>query len=78
MPRWSRRKGAAQVTRTLRGRSGSRFHVAVDVNAAPLAVRLAAGSENERLHLLPLVDELLGLIAGREATRTGLARVAPI
>ena len=41
------------------GRPGSRYHLAVDANGAPLAVRLAPGNENERRHLLPLIDELL-------------------
>jgi transposase len=31
----------------------------VDAHGAPLAVRLAAGNENEQRHLLPLLDELL-------------------
>jgi transposase len=52
-------KGGEAVARTLRGRPGSRFHLAVDANGAPLAVRLAAGNEHEQRHLLPLVDELL-------------------
>jgi transposase len=30
----------------------------VDANGAPLAVRLAAGNENEQRHLLPLLDAL--------------------
>src|SRR6266540_2372062 len=51
-------KGGAKVARTLRGRPGSRYHLAVDANGAPLAVRLSAGNENEQRHLLPLVDEL--------------------
>ena len=54
-----REKGGAQTARTVRGRPGSRFHLAVDRNGVPLAIRLAAGNENERRHLLPLVDELL-------------------
>jgi transposase len=52
-------KGGAQVARSLRGSAGSRYHLAVDANGAPLAVRLSAGNENERKHLLPLIDELL-------------------
>jgi transposase len=52
-------KGGEKVARTLRGSRGSRFHLAVDANGAPLAVLLAAGNENERRHLLPLVDQLL-------------------
>ena len=45
-------------TTTLRGRPGSRYHLAVDRNGQPLEVRLAAGNENERRHLLPLLDAL--------------------
>jgi transposase len=51
-------KGGEQVARTLLGKRGSRYHLAVDANGAPLAVRLAAGNENERRHLLPLLDAL--------------------
>jgi transposase len=52
-------KGGGQVDRSLRGRSGSRFHLAVDANGAPFAIRIGLGSENERKQLLPLLDELL-------------------
>lgn len=41
------------------GRSGSRIHLAVDAGGAPFAIRISAGNENERRHLLPLVEELL-------------------
>ena len=51
-------KGGEQVARTLLASAGSRLHVAVDAGGVPLAVRLAAGNENERQHLLPLVDTL--------------------
>ena len=54
-----RKKGGEAVARTLRGRPGSRYHLAVDAQGAPLAVRLAAGNENEQRHLIPLVDRLL-------------------
>src|SRR4051812_41248481 len=53
-----RQKGGAKVARTLLGRPGSRFHLAVDADGRPLAIRLAAGNENERRHLLPLIDAL--------------------
>ena len=33
--------------------------LAVDAGGMPLAVRVAAGNENERRHLLPLIDTLL-------------------
>ena len=51
-------KGGEKVARTLRGSAGSRYHLAVDAHGAPLAVRLAAGNENEQRHLLPLLDAL--------------------
>ena len=51
-------KGGEKVARTLRGTAGSRYHLAVDANGAPLEVRLAAGNENEQRHLLPLLDAL--------------------
>ena len=54
-----REKGGEKVARSLLGRPGSRFHLAVDANGLPLAVRLTAGNENERDDLLPLIDELL-------------------
>jgi transposase len=53
-------KGGEKVARTLLGRPGSRYHLAVDADGKPLQIRLAAGNENERRHLLPLVDGLLG------------------
>jgi transposase len=53
-----REKGGEQVARTLLASAGSRYHLAVDADGAPLEVRLAAGNENERRHLLPLVDAL--------------------
>ena len=53
-----REKGGEKVARTLRGSAGSRYHLAVDANGAPLELRLAPGNENEQRHLLPLVDAL--------------------
>jgi len=53
-----REKGGEAVARTLRGTPGSRYHLAVDADGKPLAVRLAAGNENEQRHLLPLLDAL--------------------
>jgi transposase len=53
-----REKGGGKVARTLYGRPGSRYHLAVDANGAPLEIRLAPGNENERHHLLPLIDAL--------------------
>jgi transposase len=53
-----RQKRGEKVARTFLGKPGSRYHLAVDANGAPLAVRLSAGNENEQRHLLPLLDEL--------------------
>jgi transposase len=58
-----RTKGGAQVARSLRGRPGSRFHVAVDALGLPLAVELSAGNAREAHHLLPLIDRVCA--AGR-------------
>jgi transposase len=54
-----REKGGGAVGRSLRGRSGSRFHLIVDANGTPFAFRIGPGNENERRQLLPLLDELL-------------------
>jgi len=53
-----REKRGEKVARTFLGKPGSRFHLAVDANGAPLAVRLSAGNESEQRHLLPLLDQL--------------------
>jgi transposase len=53
-------KGGAKVARSLRGSPGTRYHLAVDANGAPLEVRLSGGNENERLHLIPLIEALVG------------------
>ena len=66
-----REKGGEKVARSLLGRPGSRYHLAVDANGLPLAVRLAAGNENEQRHLLPLIDELH---RARDPSRRGLGR----
>jgi transposase len=53
-----REKRGEKVARTFLGKPGSRYHLAVDANGAPLAIRLSAGNENEQRHLLPLLDAL--------------------
>lgn len=50
------KKGGEKVARTIRGTAGSRFHVLVDSQGLPLEIQLGAGNENERQHLLPLLD----------------------
>ena len=59
-------KGGGQVGRSLRGRSGSRFHLIVDATGIPLAITIGAGNQNERRQLLPLLDQLLarGIVPG--------------
>jgi transposase len=52
-------KRGEQIGRSLLGKPASRYHLAVDANGLPLALRLSAGNENERQHLLPLIDELI-------------------
>lgn len=52
-------KGGGQVGRSLRGRSGSRFHLIVDATGIPYAIRIGPGNQNERQQLLPLLDQLL-------------------
>ena len=41
-----------------RGFPSTKYHLAVDGAGRPLALRLGPGNENERAHLLPLVDSL--------------------
>lgn len=41
-----------------RGFPSSKYHLAVDGDGRPLAVRVGPGNESERAHLLPLVDQL--------------------
>jgi transposase len=47
--------GPSPVNRAL---PSSKYHLAVDAQGWPLEVRLGPGNENERAHLLPLVDAL--------------------
>ncbi|MGH3010189.1 MAG: transposase [Gaiellaceae bacterium] len=48
--------GASPVNR---GFPSTKYHLAVEGRGWPLLVRLGPGNENERAHLLPLIDELL-------------------
>lgn len=41
-----------------RGFASTKYHLAVDGQGWPLAVRVGPGNENERAHLLPLIDGL--------------------
>ena len=42
----------------MRGSAGTRYHLAVDAHGAPLEIRLSGGNENERAHLIPLIEAL--------------------
>jgi len=55
-----REKGGDLVGRSPvnRGFPSSKYHLAVDANGWPLQIRLGPGNENERAHLLPLIDAL--------------------
>ncbi len=54
------KKGGDLVERSPvnRGFPSSKYHLAVERNRWPLQVRLGPGNENERAHLLPLIDAL--------------------
>jgi IS5 family transposase len=41
-----------------RGFPSTKYHLAVDANGWPLQVRIGPGNENERAHLLPLIDAI--------------------
>jgi transposase len=55
-----REKGGDLIGRSPvnRGLPSSKYHLAVDGNGWPLELRLGPGNENERAHLLPLIDAL--------------------
>ena len=42
-----------------RGLPSTKYHLAVEANGWPVEVRLGPGNENERAHLLPLLDRVL-------------------
>jgi transposase len=48
-----------------RARPGSKHHLIVDGHRIPLAVSLTGGNRNNVTQLLPLVDQLGGLVAGK-------------
>ena len=51
-------KGGEKVARTLRGTPACRCQLLGDGGGMPLALRLAAGTENEQRHFLPLLEAL--------------------
>ena len=60
---------------TDRGKAGSKYHLVVDRNGIPLAVRLSAANAHDSTHLLPLVDAIPPIIGPRG--RPGRPRKRP-
>ena len=58
-----------------RGKPGSKYHLVVDRNGIPLAVRLSAANAHDATQLLPLVDAIPPIIG--PAGQTGSAAQAP-
>jgi transposase len=48
-----------------RGKPGSKYHVVVDRNGLPLAVRLSAANAHDTTQLLPLIDAIPAIIGPR-------------
>ena len=60
---------------TDRGKAGSKYHLVVDRNGIPLAVRLSAANAHDSTQLLPLVDAIPPIIGPRG--RPGRPRKRP-
>ena len=60
---------------TDRGKPGSKYHLVVDRNGIPLAVRLSAANAHDSSQLLPLVDAIPPIIGPRG--RPGRPRKRP-
>ena len=48
-----------------RGKPGSKYHVVVDRNGIPLAVRLPTANAHDATQLLPLVDAITPIVGPR-------------
>ena len=61
------KKGGEQTgpNPTDRGKRGSKYHLVVDQNGVPLAVRLSAANAHDATHPLPLVDAIPPIIGPR-------------
>ena len=64
---YSSQKGGEQTgpNPTDRGKAGSKYHLVVDRNGIPLAVRLSAANVHDSTQLLPLVDAVPSIIGPR-------------
>jgi IS5 family transposase len=58
-----------------RGKAGSKYHLVVDRNGIPLAIRLSAANAHDATQLLPLVDAIPPIIGPRG--RPGRPRKRP-
>jgi IS5 family transposase len=60
-------KGGEKTGRnpTDRGKAGSKYHLVVDRNGIPLAVRLSAANARDSTQLLPLIDAIPPIIGPR-------------
>ena len=61
---------------TDRGKPGSKYHLVVDRNGIPLAVRLSAANAHDATQLLPLIDAIPPII-GPAGSRVGPASARP-
>ena len=76
-PQRAGQKGGEQTgpNPTDRGKAGSKYHVVVDRNGIPLAVRLSAANAHDSTQLLPLIDAIPPIIGPRG--RPGRPRKRP-
>jgi transposase len=76
-PQCSRQKGGAQTgpNPVDRGKPGSKYHLVVDRNGVPLALRLSAAYAHDAMQLLPLVDAIPSISGPRG--RPGRPRKRP-
>jgi transposase len=76
-PKCARQKGGEQIGRNPvdRGKPGCKYHLVVDRNGLPLAVRLSAANAHDATQLLPLVDAIPSIVGPRG--RPGRPRKRP-
>jgi IS5 family transposase len=76
-PERSRQKGGEETgpNPVDRGKPGSKYHLVVDRNGIPLAIRLSAANAHDATQLLPLIDAIPPIIGPRG--RPGRPRKRP-